>query len=100
MLSGDALNTFQPRGLQGLSAGGGLALLGTGNPLAGAGLLAVSSPRLMGEASHLAGKVAGATAPFVNPALKLGTGLTLAGEYSTPYDNMGTFQLERKGLLD
>ena len=100
MLSGDALNTFQPRGLQGLSAGGGLALIGTGNPVAGAGLLALSSPRLMGEASYLAGQTAGAVAPFMNPAIKTATGLTLAGDYSTPNNNMGTFKLTRKGLLD
>lgn len=102
MLSGDALNTFQPRGLQNLTAGGGTALALTGNPVAGAGLLAVSSPRLMGEASHLAGKIAGATTPYVRPAIKTGVGLSLAGDYANPSNNMGSFSLERKnkGLLD
>ena len=54
----------------------------------------------MGEASYLTGQTAGAVAPFINPAIKTATGLTLADRYSTPNNNMGTFKLERKGLLD
>jgi len=96
MLSGDALNTWTPRGLQGVTAGGGTALALTGNPIAGGGLLAISSPRLMGEASHLAGKFAGATSPFITPAIKSTVGLSLAGQYADPNPyNMGTFTKKR-----
>lgn len=101
MLSGDALNSFAPRSLQGLiPSGTGLALGLGGNPLAMAGLLASSSPRIMGEASHLAGRFAGSVSPFVNPAIKTGVGLTLAGDYAKPSDNMGTMFTGTKGLLD
>lgn len=102
MLSGDALNTFQPRGLQSVMTGAGVASLGFGAVPAGLGLLSVSSPRLMGEASRLAGKTAGAVSPFVRPAIKTGVGLSLAGDYANPSNNMGTSVLERKnkGLLD
>ena len=101
MLSGDALNTFSPRSLQGLiPSGTGLALGLGANPLAMGGLLATSSPRLMGEASYLAGKTAGAVSPFVRPAIKTGVGLSLAGDYANPSDNMGTLFTGTKGLLD
>ena len=101
MLSGDALNTFSPRSLQGLIPSGTGIALGLGaNPLAMGGLLATSSPRLMGEASYLAGKTAGAVSPFVRPAIKTGVGLTLAGDYAKPSDNMGTMFTGTKGLLD
>jgi hypothetical protein len=101
MLSGDALNSAMPRSLQSLIPSGLGMMAGYGaNPLAMAGLLATSSPRLMGEASHLAGKVAGTVSPFVNPAIKTGVGMTLANDYSKPYDNMGTMFTGTKGLLD
>ena len=101
MLSGDALNSAMPRSLQSLIPSGLGMMAGFGaNPLAMAGLLATSSPRLMGEASHLAGKVAGTVSPFVNPAIKTGIGLTLAGDYAKPSDNMGTMFTGTKGLLN
>ena len=55
-LSGQALNSWTPRGLQG-ATGGGATLYGmaTGNPSVIAAL-PFTSPRLMGEASHLVGK--------------------------------------------
>jgi hypothetical protein len=57
-LSGQALNSWTPRGLQG-ATGGGATLYGmaTGNPSVIAAL-PFTSPRLMGEASHLVGKAA------------------------------------------
>lgn len=57
-LSGQALNSWTPRGLQG-ATGGGATIYGltTGNPAVIAAL-PFTSPRLMGEASHLAGKTA------------------------------------------
>jgi len=59
-LAGQALNEWTPRGLQRATAAP-TAMLGYstgGLPLAGAAA-AVSSPRLMGEASYLAGQTAG-----------------------------------------
>jgi len=101
MLSGDALNTYQPRGLQSAMTGAGVTALSFGAVPAGLGLLSVSSPRLMGEASRLAGQVAGKVSPFVNPAIKTGVGLSLAGQYANPSNNMGDFKLERKkGLIE
>lgn len=56
-LAGQALNDWTPRGLQRAAAGSGGALLAlTGNVPAAAGLAAISSPRLMGEALYGAGR--------------------------------------------
>ena len=57
-LAGQALSSTTPRGIQGLGATGvaGAGVL-TANPLA-IPMLAASSPRLMGETAHYAGKVA------------------------------------------
>ena len=58
-LAGQALNDWMPRGIQRAASGsGGAALALTGNIPAAAGLAAVSSPRLMGEALYVAGKLA------------------------------------------
>ena len=65
-LAGQAMSDWMPRGIQRATAGGGGAGLAfTGNIPAAAGLAAVSSPRLVGEAAYLAGQGAG----MVNPAL-------------------------------
>lgn len=57
-LAGQAVNDWVPRGLQRAAAGtGGAGLALTGNLPAAAGLAAVSSPRLVGEAAHLAGRL-------------------------------------------
>lgn len=65
-LSGQALNEFMPRGIQrGVS---GLSALGAGSlggiPAA-AGMAAMSSPRLMGEAAFMAGQTAGKADPYI-----------------------------------
>lgn len=56
-LAGQALNNWMPRGLQSASAPGLSLLAGqAGGIPAAAGAAALSSPRLMGEAAHLAGR--------------------------------------------
>lgn len=56
-VAGQALNDWVPRGIQRAATGtGGAGLVLTGNPAAAAGLAAVSSPRLVGEAAYGAGK--------------------------------------------
>jgi hypothetical protein len=62
-LAGQSLSSLTPRGLQQLSASG-LTVASTFNP-SFAPLVAMSSPRLMGEATVLAGQ---ASRPFVNLA--------------------------------
>jgi len=70
-LAGQALNDFMPRGIQRAGVGtGGAGLALTGNIPAAAGLAAMSSPRLMGEAFYGAGKAAGAVNPAVIEALR------------------------------
>jgi len=70
-LAGHALNDFMPRGIQRAGVGTGAATLGlTGNLPAAAGLAAVSSPRLMGEAFYGTGKAAGAVNPAIIEALR------------------------------
>lgn len=55
-LAGQSLNSWAPRGIQGATAGtGGAGLALSGNIPAAAGVAALSSPRLMGEALHLFG---------------------------------------------
>lgn len=72
-LAGQALNEWAPRGIQKAAAGtGGLGLALTGNVPAAAGMAALSSPRLVGEASYGAGKVAGKISPALIEALKTG----------------------------
>ena len=57
-LAGQAVNEWTPRGIQKATAGtGGAGLALTGNLPAAAGLAAVSSPRLVGEASYGAGQL-------------------------------------------
>lgn len=67
-IAGQALSSWEPRGLARLGAQGGgtgaIASLLTGHPLAAAGLTAQvlsSSPRLVGSVSHRLGEVAGKT---------------------------------------
>jgi hypothetical protein len=63
-LAGQAMSDWMPRGIQRATAGGGGAGLAfTGNIPAAAGLAAVSSPRLVGEAAYLAGQGAGRAIP-------------------------------------
>jgi hypothetical protein len=70
-LAGHALNDFMPRGIQRAGVGtGGAGLAMTGNIPAAAGLAAMSSPRLMGEAFYGAGKAAGAVNPAIIEALR------------------------------
>jgi hypothetical protein len=70
-LAGQALNDFMPRGIQRAGVGtGGAGLAMTGNIPAAAGLAAMSSPRLMGEAFYGAGKAAGAVNPAIIEALR------------------------------
>jgi hypothetical protein len=70
-LAGHALNDFMPRGSQRAGVGtGGAGLALTGNIPAAAGLAAMSSPRLMGEAFYGAGKAAGAVNPAIIEALR------------------------------
>lgn len=72
-LAGQSLNAAMPRGIQqALSGTGGAGLALTGNVPAAAGLAAVSSPRLMGEAFYGAGKAAGAVDPRLIEALRTG----------------------------
>lgn len=60
MLAGQAMNEWTPRGIQRATASGGAGLLAlTGNIPAAAGMAAISSPRVAGEAMYGAGKVAG-----------------------------------------
>jgi hypothetical protein len=59
-VAGQALSSWTPRGLQGLATGGAapvLALMGA--PVQAAGLAAVSSPRLVGEAAYRMGGMSG-----------------------------------------
>jgi hypothetical protein len=70
-LAGQALNDLTPRGIQRAGVGtGGAGLALTGNIPAAAGLAAVSSPRLMGEAFYGAGKVSNAVNPAIIQALR------------------------------
>jgi len=56
-IAGQSLNDWIPRGIQRAATGtGGAGLALTGNIPAAAGLAAVSSPRLVGEAAYAAGK--------------------------------------------
>jgi len=56
-LAGQALNNFAPRGLGGTVAGGvGMGGYAMGGAPAAAGLLAIQSPRLIGEASYKLGQ--------------------------------------------
>lgn len=82
VLAGQALNDFMPRGMQkALSGTGGAGLALTGNIPAAAGLAAISSPRLMGEAFYGAGKAAGAVDPRLVELLRSGVykGAPIAG---------------------
>lgn len=73
MLAGQALSEWAPRGLQraGAATGGGLLAM-TGNVPAAVGMASISSPRLAGEASYLAGRAASVTPPSLIDALRLG----------------------------
>ncbi len=76
-LAGQALNDFMPRGIQRAGVGtGGAGLAVTGNLPAAAGLAAISSPRLMGEAFYNAGKVTGKVDPELIKALRKATYMT------------------------
>lgn len=66
-LAGQALNTWMPRGIRGPIAASALSGLGSFfSPLAAAGLLA-GSPRLVGEAAHLAGRAGKAASRVPRP---------------------------------
>lgn len=61
MLAGQAMNEWTPRGIQRATGGAGTSLLAlTGNLPAAAGMAAISSPRVAGEAIYGAGRMAGA----------------------------------------
>jgi hypothetical protein len=81
-LAGQSLNEFLPRGIQrAVSGTGGAGLALTGNIPAAAGLAAISSPRLVGEAMYGAGKAAGAVNPKLIELLRQGLymGAPIAG---------------------
>jgi len=72
-LAGQALSDWTPRGIQRATSGTGSAALAlTGNIPQAAGLAALSSPRLVGEAAYGAGKAAGAVDPRIIEALRRG----------------------------
>lgn len=72
-LAGQALQEWTPRGIQRAAAGTGSAGLAvTGNIPAAAGLAAVSSPRLVGEALYGAGRMRGAVPQSLVDALRQG----------------------------
>ena len=72
-LAGQSLSSFTPRGIQqALSGTGGAGLALTGNIVPAAGLAAVSSPRLMGEAFYGAGRLTNAITPQLQEALRRG----------------------------
>ena len=72
-LSGQALNTWTPRGIGNAVAGvTGMGAAHFGGPVAGLGTLAVQSPRLMGEASLKAGQLARALKATGGAPAKLG----------------------------
>ncbi len=61
-IAGQAMNTWTPRGLQKLMAGGGVPTLALmGEPISAAILGAASSPRLIGETMYGLGRMSGAT---------------------------------------
>lgn len=69
-LAGQAVSDWLPRGIQRAATGtGGGALALTGNLPAAAGLAAVSSPRLVGEAYYGAGRLANIANRSISPAL-------------------------------
>jgi hypothetical protein len=73
-LAGQALSEWTPRGIQRATATGGSGALAlTGNIPAAAGMAAISSPRLVGEAAYGLGKAAGAVDPRLIQALKQAT---------------------------
>lgn len=73
-LAGQALSDVLPRGMQRTVAGsGGAGLLYFGEPVSAAALAATSSPRLIGEASYLAGRGAGMVNPALIEALRRGS---------------------------
>jgi hypothetical protein len=74
-LAGQAMNSWTPRGLGGLVAGGaGLAGIGTLNP-AFIPVMLGQSPRLMGEAAYYAGKAAKPVSKFSQAASPYGPAL-------------------------
>lgn len=84
-LSGQALNSWSPRGLGNLVAGGAAAGgVMTANPSA-LGIIAAQSPRAMGEAAFATGRAAAgvkASADAVNAlALRLGVSPSIAANY-------------------
>lgn len=73
-LAGQSLSDWMPRGIQrGIAGTGGAGLAFMGNLPAAAGMAAVSSPRLMGEAVYGAGKAAGKVDPRIIEMLRQGT---------------------------
>jgi hypothetical protein len=72
-LAGQAMQEWTPRGIQRAAAGTGTAGLAlTGNVPAAAGMAALSSPRLVGEAAYGAGRMAGAVPQSLIEALRQG----------------------------
>ena len=66
-LAGQALSEFAPRGIQGGVSGlAGLGAYSLGGIPAAVGSAAISSPRLMGEATALTGKIAGKASRLVD----------------------------------
>jgi hypothetical protein len=82
-ISGQALNSWTPRGLvgQGLDVGAGLgAILSGGAHLPGlAATMAATSPRLMGETAYKAGQIAAKTPKMTDEQKKLAQLLMIRG---------------------
>lgn len=85
-IAGQALNTWTPRGLQSASTIPTAALVGiASNPVTGAAMLPMASPRIMGEASLKAGQAARYVNMPVNAVNRLadlvGADPTIAANY-------------------
>ena len=81
-LSGRAMNPATPVGMQRVTSGlvGGAGITGlTTNPVGTMGYLASSSPRLVGEVAHGAGRVASGIAPPARAAADFARGMRVSG---------------------
>ena len=103
-LAGQSLNTLTPRGLGALTASGtaGAGLTSTINPVAAGALLAAQSPRLMGEASYYAGKLAkggSVVGKYVPPEI-LARALDQFGNYDRSIEDRGVNRSVKNRLAD
>jgi hypothetical protein len=100
-LAGQSLQSFTPRGLigQGAATATGLGSLLTGNPL-GFLLASATSPRLMGEAAYMAGRVRGAPQSFVRLLNRYGDKLAAKDSaFAMPVD-MAKRAMQAGGEID